>query len=185
MKLKINFTIGNRQRGITIIEMLVGIFIFSLIMTGLLDLFNIQLQAQRKILKEASLLNNLSYSLEYMSRALRMARRDDGTCISDGYTFQQIGNGIKFKNYKGQCQYFYLEDGILKEQINTNPSVSLTPFDIEVEELNIYLSGQNKTDDYQPKATISFRVKIRSLNPIYQNPIQIQTTLSARNLDVK
>jgi len=174
-----------KEKGLTLVEMLVGISIFSLIIAGVFNLFNAQLQSQTKSLKEASLFDNLSYNLEYMSRALRMAQRDDGTCITSGYTFQKVGTGVEFKNYKGECQYFYLDSGVLKEQIDSQPAVNLTPSNIEVELFNITLSGQSRTDDYQPKVTLSLKVKINHPNPIYQNPIYIQTTISARNLDLK
>lgn len=186
--LKKNFITGNKikkQKGITLVEILVTIFIFSMIIGGVFNIFYSQIRAQNRALKESVLFDNLSYTLEYMGRSLRMAKRDDGSCISENYTMEIFGTGVKFKNYKNECQYFYLENGFLKQKINDNDSVNLTPTNVEVEQFNVYLMGQFKLDNFQPRTTVVLKAKSKTSKEIYSSSVRVQTTISSRNLDVK
>jgi len=178
---------GNKknQKGITLVEILITIFVFSLVLGAVFNIFYSQIVAQNRALKEGVLFDNLSYTLEYMGRSLRMAKRDDGSCISEDYTMEISGQGVKFKNYKNECQYFYLQDGFLKQKINDNDSVNLTPTNIEVEQFNVYLMGQSKLDNSQPRATIVIKAKSKTSREIYSSSISVQTTISSRNLDVR
>jgi type II secretory pathway pseudopilin PulG len=186
MFLKKNYTTGNnKEKGITLVEVVVSIFIFSLLMGGVFDLLLFQTRTQNRILKESMLFDNLSYSLEYMGRFLRMAKRDDGSCITANSFMEISETGIKFKNYKNQCQEFYLASGALKQKINNGQPVDLTPSNITVEQFNIYLVGRQRADGFQPKVTLLLRAKTKTEKLIYSTSIQVQTTISARNLDVK
>jgi type II secretory pathway pseudopilin PulG len=186
MCLEKDYTIGNKkEKGITLIEIVICMFIFSLIMAGVFDLLYSQIKIQNKILKESILFDNVSYSLEYMGRFLRMAKRDDGTCISTDSFMEISGTGVKFKNYRNQCQEFYLSNGALKQKIDNGEPANLTPLNVEIEQFNIYLLGMTRADGLQPRATIMLKAKTKTEKLIYSSSIQVQTTISARNLDVK
>ncbi|MDP2820776.1 MAG: prepilin-type N-terminal cleavage/methylation domain-containing protein [bacterium] len=186
MRLEKDYTTGSKkEKGLTLIEVLICIFIFSLIMGSVFDLLYSQIRTQNKILKESVLFDNLSYSLEYMGRFLRMAKRDDGSCISANSFMEISAAGIKFKNYKNQCQEFYLDSGALKQKINNGQPINLTPTNVVVEQFNIYLVGRTRVDGLQPRATLLLKAKTKTEKLIYSSSIQAQTTISARNLDVK
>ena len=84
-----------KERGFTIIELIVAMAVFSLVISSAIGLFVAGIRSQRNILITQKLLDETSYTMEYMSRYIRMAVRDDeGECIMDN-----VCNAIKEKNY--------------------------------------------------------------------------------------
>lgn len=173
------------KKGFTLIEMLISVFIFALVMSIAGGLFAAGISSQRKTLERNQLLNESSYALEYMSRALRMARKDDlepPDCLSGTkVNYEDTGNGIRFKNYNKECQEFYLSNARLYQEKNGVNS-ALTSSQIEVTAFRI--EGQatwDQDDTEQPRVTFFLEVKPKGK----ENPkLKLQTTLSQRNLDV-
>lgn len=179
------------ERGMTLIELLVGIFIFSLVLGAASGLFVSAIQNQNRALSSQQLLSQTSYLAEYVGKAIRMAKKDvDGNCISPklNYATTTSGSGIKFKNYLDQCQEFFREwDGTaqvyrLKEDkagsqnYLTSPNLNIVSFNIGPSD------SWDQDDDLQPRATIS--LEIRKAGPGPQPKIRIQTTISQRRLDI-
>lgn len=173
--------IGNNKKGFSLIEILVTITIFSIIMTAFLGLFSSAFKNQQKNLSVIQLLNNTSYISEYMSRALRMAKKDLGAvCIGEKDNFEITAAGIKFLNYQGECQEFFLENQTLK--VSKDGIIhALTSASVEVENLNFEILGQTQIDFLQPR--ISFALTLKTIKtPVRE--IKLQTTVSQRDLDV-
>ncbi len=178
------------KNGFTLIELLVAVTIFSVVITSFFGLFSSAFQEQRKNLNLQYLLQNTSYSTEYISRALRMARKDlFGDCISAGHNFAVIANGIRFLNYDRKCQEFFLEGETLKVRKSTDESSSnfgspepVTPQNIGIDNLRFEISGESQLDTLQPKVT--FMLDIRNKTPEPQT-LSIQTSISQRELDVQ
>lgn len=189
------------NKGQTLIEMLATVAIFSIIIGAISGLFISGIRIQRRILATQELLDQTSYILEYMGRALRMARKqlncsktDPTTCscltaIGYGYGYNYeidpITNGIKFIDYNGICTGFYLDTGSgeIKKAVGSN-IFPLTSTFLRVNSLKFNLSGeaQPPTDSLQPRVTIFLEIeskKVAELSP----KIKIQTSISQRNLD--
>jgi len=166
--------------GFTLIELLIAMSIFSVVVVGFLELFGSAFKEQGKNLNKVYLLNNVSYVAEYMGRALRMAKKDlGGVCITSKYNFETpSASHIKFLNYKGECQEFFLEDKILKVK-KLGFVQDLTPSNIEVENLKFFLVGEGQEDDLQPRVTFAIKLKNK------EELLDFQTTISQRDLDVK
>jgi prepilin-type N-terminal cleavage/methylation domain-containing protein len=169
-----------KKKGFTIIELLVTISVFSIIIVGFLELFSSAFKEQGRNLNKAYLLNNASYVTEYMGRALRMAKKDiNGVCISPKSNYELLSpDHIKFLNYKGECEEFFLENNVLKVK-RIGYVHELTPFDIQVGKLSFVVSGETQNDELQPKVTFALVLKNKS------EQLNLQTTISQRDLDVK
>jgi prepilin-type N-terminal cleavage/methylation domain-containing protein len=169
-----------KPSGFTLVETLVAMAIFSMIVGAALGIFVTGVRSQRKVLASQQVLDQTSYVLEYMSRALRMAKKDLlGNCIAANSNYALTGSGIKFKNYKNECQEFYLESGQLKESKNGGSGIALTSSNLTVNYFGISSSGWLQTDNIQPSVTIFLDVIGKE-----QAGIKIQTAVSQRNLDV-
>jgi prepilin-type N-terminal cleavage/methylation domain-containing protein len=98
------------RMGFTLVEMLVVIGIFSLIVGAISGIFLSGILSQRRILAEQEISDQTSYLLEYIGRALRMAKKDDldgvNCLLGDkvNYEINSAKNEIKFRNYKDECQ---------------------------------------------------------------------------------
>lgn len=176
------------KRGFTLVEMLVAISIFGLIIGSTTGLFVSAVRSQVRALATQKLLDETSYVMEYMSRSLRMARKELNapTCLSTNglnYETNITNDAITFINAQGVCQEFALGgDGKLYEIKAT--TLPLTSADLEITSLEFNLSGaaQPPTDSLQPRVTISMTISKRgAAGP----EMKIQTTVSQRNLDVR
>ena len=194
------------KNGYTLIEVLVAVGIFTILIAAPTGFFVGSLKGQLKTLSSQKLLDNTSYALEYISRSLRMAKKELSTdpsaaCLLEGgtalygynYQITRGGDGLKFKNYKNECQEFFLDatggsetNGQIVESKNGSVPVALTSKDLEIISFKIGPSeGWNQDDTDQPRVTLFLGIKgAKGQKPELRPEIKIQTTISQRNLDV-
>ncbi len=179
-----------KSSGFTLVEILVAMAIFSIVTGVAIGVFATAMKLQRKILAEQQVLDQTSYALEYMSRAIRMAKKDlTGSCLTSAgakNNYETDGSRIRFLNYMNKCQEFFSQGGQLKEQKSTDNSAAnfeaalpLTSDDLSAD-FKIASSGWDQDDNLQPAVTMFLDIEGQNLAKI-----QIQTTISQRNLDVK
>jgi prepilin-type N-terminal cleavage/methylation domain-containing protein len=201
------------KNGYSLIEILVAVAIFTIVIAAPTGFFTLSLKAQLKSLASQKLLDNTSYTLEYISRSLRMAKKDTiGNCVSplDSTNYRNyektasrtlagieyLGPGIKFLNYKTppECQEFFLDEteehetkGQLMESKNGAAPVVLTSKDLEIISFKIGPDDSWDQDDTdQPRVTLFLDIKGGKGQMAEIRPeIKIQTTISQRNLDVQ
>jgi prepilin-type N-terminal cleavage/methylation domain-containing protein len=183
------------MKGFTLIELLVVIFIFSLAIGSISGIFISGISSQRRVLEEQEILNEISYALEYMGRAIRMAKKDDisfgdqiRNCLSQNKANYETPtqDQIVFRNYQNQCQRFYLSsDKRVKEEKRTDggglviSNLDLTSPNLKITSLKFRVLGERQEDYYQPRVTIFMEVERGG------RKIQFQTTVSQRDLDVQ
>lgn len=185
--------------------------VFLFVIGSVISIFISVVQHQKEILFQQELLNQVSYALEYMSKALRMALKDsDGGCLGEGhenYIYlltnpneeQFFYKGIKFINASdnNSCQEFYLDSvaGVLMEVKNGASPVALTSQKIKINSIKFGINGENgcygagckdgisQQDRIQPRITITLEIQPRAEGQ--QATRRIQTTVSQRNLNVE
>ncbi len=190
----------NKSKAFTLIEMLVAVTIFSLVIGSASGLLISAIRSQTKALASQKILDETSFVMEYMSRALRMAKKELNCpgvdcCLIDngnGYNYENPGldtTRIKFIRFIGTqdvCQEFRLNSvsDQLEEYRDGIFFGELTSDGLEVSSLQFNLIGvaQPPTDDLQPRVTISMKIKKAG---VAKPEIKIQTTISQRNLDVQ
>ena len=180
------------KKGFTLIELLISMTIFSIVMISAINLFSAGIESQRRTLALQTLSNSTSYVIEYMSRAIRMAKKDlDGLYIDAGCNFKNPyddDSKILFMSYHQYSQYFFLENGQIKERkgppSQSDPSVlPLTSDNFEVTKLVFKLSGEcQAVDELQPKVTIVIEIQTKEVKP---QKLNLQTTISQRDLDIE
>lgn len=176
-------------KGFSLVELLVTMAIFLIVVGAALGIFTSALRGQRKALATQEILSQTSYFLEYMSRAIRMAQKEISapTCLSQNglnYELTRLGKGIKFKDYGGTCQEFFVEGGQLK-QLKAGAVENLTSSDFEITSFNINLLGASELDDIQPRVTIAFTIRGKGQKPEEKTEMKIQTSISQRNVDTR
>lgn len=173
-----------KDEGFSLLEMLITVFIFSIIISATIGLFVSAIRLQKYNLVRQQLLDQTSYAMEYMERAIRMAQKDEIGCIDGSNYYEGTGNRIEFATYHNQCWKFFLSDGQLKiDKANGSP-YNLTSEDFIVNSLNVEVSGDITGEDpnLQPRVTIFMEIEGEGL--ISPPKIRIQTTVSQRNLDM-
>ncbi|MGB9743397.1 MAG: PulJ/GspJ family protein [Minisyncoccales bacterium] len=178
------------KKGFTLVEMLVALAIFGLLAGAFTGFMMSAIQAQRRILTTQQLFNNASYVLEYMSRTIRMAKKDvDGKCTGiEGRNYSTDGSSLTFLHYQQQeCQKFFLENGVLKEQRtnltdNSTSTNNLTPDNFKVTEFTVTVSGDETNS--QPKVTLKLTIQGKEEKPELQPKLTLQTSISQRDLNI-
>jgi len=183
-----------KNKGFTLVEMMVAVAILAIVVTVASTIFVLAIQAQRQSLAYQELLDQTSYVIEYMSRAIRMAIKDD---IESGGVTRNCLNGqkvnyeftnqcLRFRNYKNECQEFCLVDtgGGRKKLVESidggGGQIDLTSPDLNVNSFTITLTGETQDDYLQPLVFIFLNIEGKE-----QTKIQIQTSISQRNLDIQ
>lgn len=183
-----------KSLGFTLIELLVAVAIFSLIGGAVINLLISGISAQRDSLEKQQLFDQTSLLGEYMSRALRQAKKELGLgCLSPSKSNYQIilsGKGIRFIDKDNTCREFFLDDsgsyGVLREDMDVfnaaaSTVVALSSNDLDLKAVGFSLQGENQTDTLQPRVTFSWQMKARGATP----EVFFQTTVSQRRFDVQ
>lgn len=189
-----NWKLKIKEKGFTIPELLVSLFIFSLIIGGATNLLLSGITAQRSSLAMQELLDQSSFVVEYMTRTLRQAKKDLGsppTCLTTSglnYEITQEGEGVMFINVGSQCQEFRLTGTSIEEVFWAGGAITSQAFlvsdNVVVTSLLFVLYGESQYDNLQPKVTFAFEIEGQGVKPESRPKLQFQTTISQRNVDV-
>ncbi len=199
------------KRGFTLIELLVSTAVFTVVMVIALGALLSLSEANRKADLLNASINNVSFALDSMSRALRTGTNyhctTGGTlatpkdCGAGGASGTTPGTYIAFVAADGAKVAYCFDDGAIKRQViqagvpgslSTNCASSvflpLTAPDIVVENLSFYVTGAEpkqaaSADTTQPKVTILVRayVVIKSTQRSWFN---LQTSVTQRIYDL-
>ncbi|OGZ68364.1 MAG: hypothetical protein A3D44_01705 [Candidatus Staskawiczbacteria bacterium RIFCSPHIGHO2_02_FULL_42_22] len=197
------FQISNSQNGYSLIELVVVLAIFLIILTASINVLIAVVQDQKRTLENQELLNQSSYVMEYMSKALKSAVQDPtGWCLgTTGYVYllthcnngtQEACNGIKFINQSdgNACQEFFLDDSVnilnppLREVKTGGYAKNLLSEKFKVKYGRFIINGDralhvaSTNDLIQPRVSILLDV----LNSKNEAEKIIQTTVSLGNL---
>lgn len=196
---------SNKKNGFTLIEILVSVFLFFGILVMVLGFFSYAVTGQKKALAAQEISDQISYVMEYMSRSMRMARKDvGGTCISAGMNYENTlpiadYSCLRFLYYdqsdeKNKCQEFCFDSN--NEQLKRRKSndenaagladseVDLTSSKLKVNSAKFNIIGEEDVDNTtQPRVTISLNVEKQDTKPEFNAKVEIQSTISQRNLD--
>jgi len=179
------------------VELVVVVAILALVIVTTVSLFVSMIRSQKRILAEQELLNQSSYVIEYIGRAIRMAGEDiDGACLgtenigksyllTDKNEDNPLGNeysGIKFINSsnKNICQKFVLDLSYrIKESKDGGSTFGFLTADfLQVNFFHFKLYEDSST---QPRVTVFMDIQIKGTEG--DEPREnIQTTISQRNI---
>jgi prepilin-type N-terminal cleavage/methylation domain-containing protein len=181
-----------REKGFTIPELLVALFVFSLVTGGATNMLLSGIAAQRSSLATQELLDQSSFAIEYMTRSLRQARKDLGpTCLRAqglNYELTQAGEGIMFINANSQCQEFRLTAQRIEEVFWQGGEISsqafLTSNNPVITSLEFLLKGEGQDDDFQPRVTFAFKIEGQGAKAESRPSLQFQISVSQRSVDV-
>ncbi|MFH1451252.1 MAG: prepilin-type N-terminal cleavage/methylation domain-containing protein [bacterium] len=184
-------------RAFTLIELLVAISAFTVIIVAVSNIFISGMKNQKYALLSQRLLDQTSFVMEFMSRSLRMARKEvnlnpGNQCLTYGHNYEKSidGTSLKFINHldNDDCQRFFLENGQLKYERKINTALPevliLTSDKIEIVDLKFELIGELQTDYIQPRVVVAMNLRWKSPTAQERRAIKIQTVLSQRNLDI-
>lgn len=170
----------NKTAGFTIIETMIAISLFLIIVTiGMGSLLNANLLHQ-KSQDMRSIMDNLSFIMEDMSRNLRTGY-DYQSAIGGEISFKHINNGTE-----EQWAYKIYDDGSIRKSIDNGTEVQLNPDEIKISEASGFtVTGTEPGDSLQPFVTIKLIGTITSPKDNIVTPFSLQTSVSQRLIDTE
>jgi type II secretory pathway pseudopilin PulG len=173
-----------------LIEIMVSLSIFTLIAVSTTAALLSIMDANNKSQSMRAVMDNLSVTVESMSRALRVGT--NFSCnFNSGYTdFSTCGSGTNVVSFQPQntsaagdrIVYKFENNAIVRYKASSPSSPTiLTSADVSVTNLTFYVLGAGKCDG-QPRMLITINGKAGgTLSP--QSTFVIQTTVSQRQID--
>lgn len=146
-------SLTSRASGFTLVEMIVAIFVFSVVMVIATGALVSIIGANRKAQSVKSVMNNLAFSVDSMTRALRVGTDYDcgiSSCASDG------SDSLTFTDVDGREVEYRLNESTdqIERAIDGAGFLALTASEVTVERLMFYVDGTDSSDGEQPRVLI-------------------------------
>ncbi|OGZ35837.1 MAG: hypothetical protein A3A94_01630 [Candidatus Portnoybacteria bacterium RIFCSPLOWO2_01_FULL_43_11] len=184
--------IQDDSKGFTLLELMVAVAVFVFVVLIGTGAFLTVLNAQRKASSLRVAQDNIRFTMEYMTKEIRM-----GTLYTCGGTEGVLGpqdcdfgsgkNYLTFRNDDGAVVVYKLSGGssgrLQKSVGGSTYYVSSSESDLTFKSLTFYVTGTGNgaADQEQPKVTITAEVEADAGKT--KSTFNLQTTVSQRSLD--
>ena len=191
--------------GFTLIEMMIAFAVFAIIMVISVGSLISLIEANHKAQALKTVVNNLHFALENMSRNIRTGTNyrcsfeGDSNPVSVTQTRNCAtipGERLVFKTRDGEYMLYELSDGAIVRSKNGDPAVLLTQAnfipitapEVQVETLNFYVDGADNTQEspnntQQPRVLLVVKGWMQGKSKVVSR-FDIQTLVSQRALDI-
>jgi prepilin-type N-terminal cleavage/methylation domain-containing protein len=157
------------NRGYTMIELMVALSIFVTVIIVVLGLFSMAIKGQRRVIAQQNVQENARFLMEFMAKEIRMSMITSSNGTSTDLTLTRSDS---------DPVTYSIVDG----KISRNGS------SVSSEEVIVtgyfYVEGKDTNDKLQPKVTIVLGIQGVGSQVEEKSKMNIQATLSQRNLDL-
>ena len=185
------------DRGFTLIEIMVSVALFAVVMTISVGSLLSLIDANRKAQALNSVINNLNFALENMSRNMRVGSTyycntlssvppnidTTNDCSNGGVLFAFEGNGGDISDPTDQVVYRFIDSHIEKSIDSGATFVRITASEVTIDSMKFYVVGTTAGDSSQPRVVMTVRGTI-GIGSKFQTSFNLQTTVSQRVLDL-
>lgn len=189
-------------KGFTLIEMLVSVAIFSIVMTIALGSLLAMSESDRKAQTLKSVINNLNFALDSMSRSIRTGINyhcdmSQGVATSPRDCASTAGTSFSFLSAEGETVMYRLQNqgsdrtvcgqpagsvGCIARSTDNGVTFSaITSPEVVVSSMSFYVTGAESVG-VQPKVTILLSGSVQS-SGTGQTPFFLQTSVTQRLYD--
>ena len=180
--------IKKNKSGVSLIELIVSITLFSVLMLAATQIFKMVVDGQRGAISAQNVQENIRYAMEKMSKEIRMARISNTDCsgaaVNKVFNTANGGSKLYFKNKNGDCVAYYLENNRLKIEVCVGVGAIadfITPAKVAVSNLKFFVVDDliGAFHSKQPYVTMVMDVKAAGL-AMHEQKMKIQITVSSR-----
>ena len=164
-----------KEKGFTLVELLVSAAIFSILILAATGIFVKIMNVQKKALAIQEVQDNISYAMEMISKEIRMMSEIDES------TKDQAASELKFTNSKDPAQdiIYNLISGQLMRSVDGGANQPITSSKVNVSDLTFYVNNWDIINGPQPMVTVNMVMEI-SDGSFGKASARLQTTLSGR-----
>jgi prepilin-type N-terminal cleavage/methylation domain-containing protein len=181
--------LNNKKLGFSLIEVIVATALFAIILTSALDIFKLVIDSQRGAIATQNVEESLKYFFEVTAKEIRMAKRNNGACLTLGNsevykkaTISSSVDSLSFLNYHGECTQYILEmnNGVQRFKVTRGSNSDyISPAKINIDELHFLVREEGGADDSQPTVTMELVAHAVGKDS-NKSQMRIQTTLTSR-----
>lgn len=173
----------NRQRGLTIIELIVSIGIFTVVAVAAVAALTSVIDANRRTRAVTEANNNLNFVLQTMVREIRNGFNYGCDATSPSSTSACTGGstGFGFIDPSRDEVGYRLNntDNSIGREVNGNGFLSITPDEIDVTHLNFRVVGSN---DNKEQSRVEITIQAETGSGDATSTLNLQTTATQRLL---
>ena len=162
-----------KEKGFTLVELLVSAAIFSILILSATGIFVKIMNVQKKAFAIQEVQDNISYTMEMISKEIRMMSE-----IDESTKGQEVST-LVFKNTKEEDIVYSLIDGQLMRKEGIEDSQAITSSNVTVSDLTFYVNNWDATSGPQPIVTVNMVMEISDGN-FGKAQARLQTTLNGR-----
>ncbi len=176
-------TLNLKNRGFTLIEILVSLGVFLIIVTISLGAILGVYDANRKARSESALMGNLNLAIETMTREMRYGKN-----YQCGQSPPNCAGGASYISFISNLNetLSYRQNGpIIEKSVNGGAYSPMTSPEVIVESLNFFVFGatlEASPNEQQPRVQIKIKASSGTKNST-KDVFTIQTLVSQRQLD--
>lgn len=181
----------NRKKGFTLIEMLVATALFSIVMTISVGSLLSLVDANKKAQSITSVMNNLNFALENISRNMRLGTAFD--CGDPGVPLDCTGGDtrLRFTASDGRFIEYRYQNEQLEQAIDIDgpgviplgPFVGITAPEVHIENFKFYVTGATPGDLNQPRVVMVIQ-GYAGVSEKVRTDFNLQTSITQRVLDL-
>ena len=183
--------IRKNKIGVTLLELMVAVSLFSVIMLSATQIFKMVIEGQRSAIASQNMQENIRYIFEAMSKEIRMATISNHDCESIlapavatnkifNITTNTEGNILYFKNKDGICTVYYL----LNESIiiiRGSDTAAISPNEIKVSNLEFRVVDDLIGAFHSIQPIVTMKMDIEAVGKeMHKQEMKMQTTVSSR-----
>ncbi len=186
-----------KEKGFTLIEMMVALSIFSIVMTVALGALMTVIDANKKAQAIQSLMTELNFALDDITRNARVGtnyhckrRLSSGPSLTQTHDCPEGGVLFAFEPSQGNPssitdQYVYRFRGTSIEKSTNGGAdyIEMISDNITIDKMEFFVTGSRSNDNTQPSVIIIIS-GTAGLQDKIQTDFDIQTTVIPRNLDI-
>lgn len=188
----------NSERGFTLVEMLVAVALFAIVMTVSVGSLLTLVDANKKAQALKSVMNNLNFALENMSRNIRVGTTyhcntsatvpanidTPNDCPSGGVLigFEPTGGD---PNDKSDQIVYRLNGNRLERSTDGGATfLSVTAEEVRITNLDFFVTGAEISGDTEQPRVVMVIQGVAGPTPALESEFNIQATVSQRLLDI-
>lgn len=176
----------NNKSGMTLMEMVVAISIFTTVVFMSSNIFSTIMSGQRRSIAQQNTQENMRYLFEIISKEIRHAQRSDGECYgaaqNRNFNTNPANNILYFKNKNDECVSYALVDGVLMIRRGAR-NAQASPDFLEISGLTFEVTDnrivQGSNPRVQPRVTFKMRSSMRN-QAVDNIVLNMQSTISSR-----